>query len=168
MKRKKARAPIRLGKLGKGGSFKRKVSNLPFSGVSEETAGLPPGSATYIGDTEPTQATYSIYSCKMDSAVMRVPQDVNELAALIDPDVNNWININGLSGGAVEKYNEPIRLDRMVARIEWTLAPLMLRSRVPDLETDRPDWSALRKSLSFPALLNDDQLLALIRSVYGA
>ncbi|HEY9053393.1 MAG TPA: magnesium/cobalt transporter CorA [Rectinemataceae bacterium] len=100
MKRKKTKIPVRL---GKGGSFKRKVSNLPFSGVSEETAGLPPGSATYIGDTEPTQATYSIYSYNMDSAVMRVPEDVNELAALIDPDVNNWININGLSGGAVEK-----------------------------------------------------------------
>ena len=81
----------------------RRASRLPFSGVSEETAGLPPGSARYIGDTEPTQATYSLYSYDEASAVMRIPEDVNELAALIDPDIINWININGLSGGAVEK-----------------------------------------------------------------
>lgn len=81
----------------------RHASRLPFSGVSEETAGLPPGSARYIGDTEPTQATYSLYSYDEASAVMRIPEDVNELVALIDPDIVNWININGLSGGAVEK-----------------------------------------------------------------
>jgi magnesium transporter len=81
----------------------RRASRLPFSGVSEETAGLPPGSARYIGDTEPTQATYSLYSYDEASAVVRIPEDVNELAALIDPDIVNWININGLSGGAVEK-----------------------------------------------------------------
>jgi magnesium transporter len=82
---------------------KRRPSRLPFSGVSEETAGLPPGSATYIGDTEPTQATYSLYSYDEASAVMRIPEDVNELTALIDPNIVNWININGLSGGGVEK-----------------------------------------------------------------
>lgn len=81
----------------------RRVSKLPFSGVSVETVGLPPGSARYIGDVEPTLATYSLYSYDEKSAVMRIPEDISELLALIDLDVVNWININGLSGGAVEK-----------------------------------------------------------------
>jgi len=34
---------------------------------------------------------------------MRIPEDVSELLALIDLNVVNWININGLSGGTVEK-----------------------------------------------------------------
>jgi len=82
---------------------KRRVSKLPFSGVSVETVGLPPGSARYIGDVEPTLATFSLYSYDENSAVMKIPSDVSELLALIDPNVVNWININGLSGGAVEK-----------------------------------------------------------------
>lgn len=81
----------------------QRVSKLPFSGVSMETAGLPPGSPHYIGDVEPTEATYSLYSYDANSAVMKTPGDVSELLALIDPDIVNWININGLSGGAVEK-----------------------------------------------------------------
>lgn len=86
-----------------GAAPARRVSNLPFSGVSEETAGLPPGTARYIGDLEPTKATYSLYSYDEADAVMRIPEDINELVALIDPDVVNWINVNGLSGGAVER-----------------------------------------------------------------
>jgi len=79
----------------------RRVSKLPFSGVSVETAGLPPGSARYIGDVEPTLATYSLYSYDEGSAVMRIPEDIGELLALIDLNVVNWINIKGLSGGEV-------------------------------------------------------------------
>lgn len=45
---------------------------------------------------------------------------------------------------------------------------ISLRELLADLEADRPDWSALRKSLSFPAPLNGDRLLAFIRRVYGA
>lgn len=45
---------------------------------------------------------------------------------------------------------------------------LSLRELLADLEADRPDWLALRKSLSFPAPLNGGRLIALIKSVYGA
>jgi len=44
------------------------VFKLPFSSVSAETAGLPPGSPRYIGDVEPTLATYSLYSYDENSA----------------------------------------------------------------------------------------------------
>jgi magnesium transporter len=81
-----------------------RVSKLPFSGVTTETAGLPPGSPRYIGDIEPTLATFSLYSYDEKSAVMRIPEDMSELLALIDPTIVNWVNINGLSGGTVEKF----------------------------------------------------------------
>ena len=92
----------------------RRVSKLPFSGVSVETAGLPPGSARYIGDVEPTQATFSLYSYDEGSAVMRIPEDASELLALIDLSLNNWININGLSGGTIEKLCAMIGIHPLV------------------------------------------------------
>lgn len=123
MKRRKDRA-LRKGaeerKLtpdttGEAGEYKgRRVSKLPFSGVSVETAGLPPGSARYIGDVEPTLATFSLYSYDEGSAVMRIPEDLNELLALVDLGVNNWININGLSGGSVEKLCSMIGIHPLV------------------------------------------------------
>ncbi|MEW6548864.1 MAG: magnesium/cobalt transporter CorA [Spirochaetota bacterium] len=97
-----------------GGKKGRRVSKLPFSGVSVETAGLPPGSARYIGDVEPTLATFSLYSYDEGSAVMRIPEDLNELLALVDLGVNNWININGLSGGSVEKLCSMIGIHPLV------------------------------------------------------
>jgi magnesium transporter len=106
-KKKRAGAAESVDKPSQGANGHKKtrrVSNLPFSGVSVDTAGLPPGSARYIGDVEPTLATYSIYSYDEKSAVMRIPEDVSELLALIDLNVVNWININGLSGGVVEKF----------------------------------------------------------------
>ena len=74
----------------------------PFVGVSDETAGLPPGSAVYIGDTEPTKATLSLYSYDQQSWRMECPVAAPVLIDLLSPDRINWININGLSGGAVE------------------------------------------------------------------
>ena len=91
-----------------------RVSNLPFSSVSSRTVGLPPGSATYVGDTEPTQATFSIYSYDEASAVVKIPADIDELLALIDPNVVNWININGLSGDAVEKLCSMLHIHPLV------------------------------------------------------
>lgn len=102
MKRKQKRSRAQA-RQGAGIDTPRHVSRLPFSGVNAETVGLPPGTARYIGDTEPSLATYSLYSYDESSAVMRIPEDVHELAALIDPAYVNWINVNGLSGGGVEK-----------------------------------------------------------------
>lgn len=103
MKRSSARGTRNSNKTSNGQKKTRRTSKLPFAGVSIETAGLPPGSPRYIGDVEPTLATYSLYSYDENSAVMKIPGDLSELLALIDPDIVNWININGLSGGTVEK-----------------------------------------------------------------
>ncbi|MCX7026519.1 MAG: magnesium/cobalt transporter CorA [Spirochaetes bacterium] len=82
--------------------------------MSKETAGLPPGSAHYIGDTEPTIATYSIYSYDGASAAVKFPGDIDTLVAMIDPNLVNWINVNGLSGDAVEKLCSTLGIHPLV------------------------------------------------------
>jgi Mg2+ and Co2+ transporter CorA len=137
------------------GRKKRRASRLPFSGVSEETAGLPPGSARYIGDTEPTQATYSLYSYDEASAVMRIPEDVNELAALIDPSVKNWININGLSGGGVEKLCAMLGIHPLV------IEDILTVEHRPKLENYDDYLFLITKMLT----MHDDRIL--IRDIQG-
>lgn len=91
-------------RAGNGSGAKgRHSSRLPFSGVSKATAGLPPGSAVYVGDREPTLATYSIYHYDEKGAELHIPRDVAGLLGDIDPSKVNWINVNGLSGDAPEK-----------------------------------------------------------------
>lgn len=83
-------------------SSSRRKKFVPFVGVSENTVGLPPGSAVYIGDTEPTKATLSLYSYDVSSWRMECPVSAQVLIDLMDSTSVNWININGLSGGSVE------------------------------------------------------------------
>lgn len=67
--------------------------------------------------------------------------------------------------------NDVLRLSVLLSdddRVDVPSSLLMpLRELISDLEVDKPDWPALRKSLSFSAPLNGDRLVALIRSVYG-
>ena len=68
--------------------------------------------------------------------------------------------------------NDVLRLSVLLSEDDRIDVPnsllISLRELLTDLGADRPDWLALRKSLSFPAPLNGDRLIALIRSVYGA
>jgi len=78
----------------------------PLVGISEQSRGLPPGTPIYIGDREPTQAKLSIYVFDEASWHLECPATVAALLDLIDPDKVNWINVNGLTGGAVERLCE--------------------------------------------------------------
>ncbi|MCX7028466.1 MAG: hypothetical protein NT061_13500 [Spirochaetes bacterium] len=68
--------------------------------------------------------------------------------------------------------NDVLRLSVLLSEDDRVEVPsslwISLRELLADLETDRPDWPAIRKSLRFPAPLNGDRLVALIRRVYGA
>lgn len=80
----------------------RKKAVVSFVGVSEKTAGLPPGSTVYIGDQEPTKATLSLYTYNPQSWSMECPIAAPILIDMLKADRINWVNINGLSGGAME------------------------------------------------------------------
>lgn len=113
MKHRIQRHNKKIGAATAANNLKRALK-LPFSAVSKETAGLPPGSAHYIGDTEPTIATYSIYSYDGASAAVKFPGDIDTLVAMIDPNLVNWINVNGLSGDAVEKLCSTLGIHPLV------------------------------------------------------
>ena len=84
------------------GKDAKKRHVLPFIGISDKTRGLPPGSAVYIGDTEPTRATLSLYTYNVKDWSMECPVAAPVLIDMLKSDRINWVNINGLSGGAME------------------------------------------------------------------
>lgn len=86
----------------------------PFRSVTAKTAGLPPGTAVYAGADEPTKALLSLYVYDASGWRMECPATVGALLAALDPAKNNWINVNGLSGGAVEKLCERLGVHSLV------------------------------------------------------
>jgi len=67
--------------------------------------------------------------------------------------------------------NDVLRLSVLLSETDTIDVPsillISLRELITELEAEKPDWLALRKSLGFPAPLDGDQLIALIRKVYG-
>jgi len=67
--------------------------------------------------------------------------------------------------------NDVLRLSVLLSEDDTIDIPsillISLRELITDLEAEKPDWLAFRKSLGFLAPLHGDQLIALIRSVYG-
>jgi len=86
----------------------------PFRSVTAKTAGLPPGSAVYSGPAEPTEALLSLYAYDASGWRMECPSTVGALLEALDPAKNNWINVNGLSGGAVERLGERLGIHPLV------------------------------------------------------
>jgi magnesium transporter len=78
----------------------------PIVGISEQSRGLPPGTPIYIGEREPTQSKLSLYVFDEDAWSLECPATVAALLDFIDPEKVNWINVNGLTGGAVERLCE--------------------------------------------------------------
>jgi len=67
--------------------------------------------------------------------------------------------------------NDVLRLSVLLSERDRVNVPSSLldsvRELLADIEVDKPDWPAIRKSLRFPAPLNSEQLITLIRIVYG-
>lgn len=102
------------------GRQKRKVQGKgrrtrpAFSSVTARTAGLPPGSPIYLGERAPTEAALSLFV--YDEAAWRVdcPATTAALLEELEPDKVNWINVNGLSGGAVERICDALGIHPLV------------------------------------------------------
>ncbi|MBL8966963.1 MAG: magnesium/cobalt transporter CorA [Spirochaetaceae bacterium] len=86
----------------------------PFKSISAKTAGLPPGSAVYAGDNEPTKALLSLYVYDEGSWRMECPTTTEALLSHIESGKKNWINVNGLAGGAVERLCEALGVHALV------------------------------------------------------
>lgn len=68
--------------------------------------------------------------------------------------------------------NDVLRLSVLLSENDKINVPSSLldsvRELLADIKAEKPDLTAIRKSLRFPAPLNSEQLITLIRSVYGA
>ena len=104
---------MRKGKRNAAAAAK-KANRMPFGSLLSRTAGLPPGSPVYIGQRDPTASTLSLYVYDEGSWRVECPATTAELLSLVDETKVNWINVNGLSGGIVEKLCEKLGVHPLV------------------------------------------------------
>lgn len=106
---------MKKGKRNAAASSRKKNGNrIPFGSLLSRTAGLPPGSPVYIGQRDPTVSTLSLYVYDESSWQVECPATTAELLPLMDETKVNWINVNGLSGGVVEKLCEKLGVHPLV------------------------------------------------------
>lgn len=75
---------------------RRRIAPI-FKSVGTAGAGVSPGTPNYIGDREPAEATYSLIQYNQTTASVVTPDSLEETILMQDPDMINWININGFS-----------------------------------------------------------------------
>ena len=75
-----------------------------FRSVAADTAGVSPGTPMYIGDREPTESEYSLIQYNEKAVTVITPRNVEELIAMFEPDMINWINVNGLASQTDYKW----------------------------------------------------------------
>lgn len=68
-----------------------------FKSVPTGSAGSTPGSPIYIGDKTPTEAAFSLIQYNQDAVSFITPENLEEVLAMLEDGMVNWININGLA-----------------------------------------------------------------------
>ena len=104
--------PMKKGKRGSPSPSRR--NKVAFGSLLSRTAGLPPGSPVYIGQRDPTTSALSLYVFDESSWRVECPATTAELMTLLDEGKINWINVNGLSGGVVERLCEKLGIHPLV------------------------------------------------------
>jgi magnesium transporter len=93
------------------GSSKRTIQPL-FRSVPAGRAGSSPGSTVYIGDREPTEATFSLIQYNQNAVAVITPESIEEVILMQDPNKINWINVNGLGNpDSFKRLRDFFRLD---------------------------------------------------------
>lgn len=81
----------------KTGKTKKSAIKPIFRSVSSGGVGTAPGTPTYIGDRVPVEATYSLIQYSEDAVSIVTPESIEEVILMDDPDMVNWINVNGIA-----------------------------------------------------------------------
>lgn len=68
-----------------------------FKSVTKQGIGASPGTPIYIGDREPVDATYSLIQYNDTTISVATPESIEEIILMQDPNMINWININGFA-----------------------------------------------------------------------
>jgi magnesium transporter len=68
-----------------------------FKSVPAGSAGSTPGSPIYIGDKAPTEAAFSLIQYDKEDISFVTPEHIEEVLAMLEDGMVNWVNINGLA-----------------------------------------------------------------------
>lgn len=68
-----------------------------FKSVASGNVGISPGTPIYIGDRTPVEATLSLIQYNTEQISFITPDSVDEILAMQEEDMVNWINVNGLA-----------------------------------------------------------------------
>jgi len=74
-----------------------------FKSVPEGGVGSIPGSPIYIGDRAPTEAAFSLIQYNQDEVSFVTPENIEEVFAMLEDGMVNWVNVNGLADQDVLK-----------------------------------------------------------------
>lgn len=90
----------------------RQVIEPLYRNVGATGPGLSPGTPVYIGDREPTEAEFSLIQYNQDEISFITPESVEEVLAMLEEGMVNWINVNGLADqDAVKRLGGFFKLD---------------------------------------------------------
>jgi len=85
-----------------------------FKSVSTGSAGSVPGSPVYIGDKAPTEAAFSLIQYNHDEISFVTPENIEEVLAMLEDGMVNWVNVNGLADqDAVKRLGGYFKLDSL-------------------------------------------------------
>jgi magnesium transporter len=93
---------------------KRQPIQPLFRSVPEGGGTSSPGSTLYIGDKAPTEAVISLIQYDQNEATFVTPEYEEEIFAMLEDGMVNWININGLGNQElVKRLGNVFRLDSL-------------------------------------------------------
>ncbi len=121
----------------------RKPIEPLFRNVSEAGVGAPPGSPIYIGDRIPTEAVYSLFQYNKEEMSVITPENVEEIMAMTEDGMINWINVNGLADqDAVKRLCGFFKLDPL------TIEDILNTEHRPKVEDFRHYLTLITKMLT--------------------
>lgn len=83
-----------------------------FRSVGAGGVGTSPGTPVYIGDRAPTEAIFSLIQYDQDEISFVTPDSVEEVLAMLEEGMVNWINVNGLGDqDAIKRIGGFFKLD---------------------------------------------------------
>ena len=85
-----------------------------FRSVPEGGGSSSPGSTLYIGDKAPADAVISLIQYDQQDATFVTPDHEEEILAMLEEDMVNWININGLGNQElIKRLGSVFKLDSL-------------------------------------------------------
>ena len=85
-----------------------------FRSVPSGSLGSIPGSPIYIGDRAPTEAAFSLIQYDHDDISFITPENIEEVFAMLEDGMVNWVNVNGFADlDVLKRFGGFFKLDSL-------------------------------------------------------